>query len=382
MVEVSIVMPCLNEAETLEICVLKSKNFFRTNHLEGEVIVADNGSTDGSQQIAISCGAIVINIPTKGYGSALAGGIIAANGKYIIIGDSDNSYDFSDLMPFIDKIRLGSDLVMGNRFKGVIKKGAMPPLHYWLGNPVLSFIGRLFFKSSIGDFHCGLRCFTKTAFIKMDLQTSGMEFATEMIVKAQLFGMKISEVPIILHPDGRSRPPHLRTWRDGWRHLRFMLLYSPTWLFLYPGIILVLVGTLIGSILIFAPIQIGKVELDINTLIYMGVFVLTGAQAVFFYLLSKTFAINEKLLPMDKKFAKISKLLGLETFVVVGIMLIFIGILGSIYAVGFWRNVAFGTLNPHQALRIIVPSIVSILLGVQMFLTGFFLGILGLKKII
>jgi glycosyltransferase involved in cell wall biosynthesis len=370
----------LNEAETLERCIVKAKTFITKNSLEGEVIIGDNGSTDGSQEIAIRNGAIVVNVPSKGYGSALIGGITAANGKYIIMGDSDDSYDFSDLMPFIDEIRKDNDVVMGNRFKGGIQKDAMPPLHYWLGNPVLSFIGRLFFNSKIGDFHCGIRCFTKEAFLKMDLQTTGMEFATEMIVKAELLGMKISEVPVKLYPDGRSRPPHLRTWRDGWRHLRFMLLYSPAWLFLYPGLILALFGLSVGSILIFTPIKIGTIELDINTLIYMGVFILTGAQSVFFYLLSKIYAIREKLLPGDIHHERFLQVFGLEAWLLAGLSFIVLGVIGSIYAIGYWSDFKFGNLDPRHALRIIIPSIISILLGVQIFLSGFFLGILGLKK--
>ena len=378
--EISVVMPCLNEAETLERCIIKAKKFIQVHNLAGEVIIGDNGSTDGSQQIAIRNGAKVINVPTKGYGSALIGGIMAAEGKYIVMGDSDDSYDFSNLMPYLTEIRNGNDMVMGNRFRGGIAKGAMPFLHKWLGNPVLSFIGRLFFNSKIGDFHCGLRCFTKAAFLKMDLQTTGMEFATEMIVKAELLGMKIAEVPTTLAKDGRSRPPHLRTWRDGWRHLRFMMLYSPIWLFLYPGLALVIIGLVVGGILIITPIKIGGVELDINTLIYMGVFVLTGAQAVFFYLLSKTYAIREKLLPTDTNHEKFLQFFSLESWLLVGIALLLTGIAGSIYAVGYWRDYQYGNLDPRQALRIIIPSILSILLGVQVFLSGFFMGILGLKR--
>jgi glycosyltransferase involved in cell wall biosynthesis len=373
-------MPCLNEAETLGICIQKATNFLIQNNINGEIVIGDNGSSDGSQAIAEAMGARVINVTEKGYGNALIGAIHAAEGKYILMGDSDDSYDFNNLMPFLAEIRTGKDLVMGNRFKGGIEKGAMPFLHYYLGNPVLSFIGRLFFKSKIGDFHCGIRCFTKEAFYKMDLQTTGMEFATEMIVKAELLSLKISEVPTKLYPDGRSRPPHLRTWRDGWRHLRFMLLYSPAWLFLYPGILLAFIGLSVGTLLFFKPISVQGIELDINTLFYMGVFLLTGTQSIFFYLVSRSFAIKEKLLPFNSSYEKLINSLSLEIWIIVGISLITLGLWGSFYAVNYWREYKFGTLNPQEALRITIPSIIAILLGVQVFMTGFLLGLMGLKR--
>jgi glycosyltransferase involved in cell wall biosynthesis len=241
-VEISIVMPCLNEAETLAICITKAQWYIQQHHLAAEIIIADNGSTDGSQAIAAGLGVRVIEVRDRGYGSALRAGIAAAQGQYIIMGDADNSYDFSQLSPFIQQLRAGYDLVMGNRFKGGIQPGAMPPLHRYLGNPVLTWIGRLFFASPCQDFHCGLRGFRKDAIESLGLRTTGMEFASEMVVKATLYHLKIAEVPTVLSPDGRSRPPHLRSWRDGWRHLRFLLLYSPRWLFLYPGLLLMLVG--------------------------------------------------------------------------------------------------------------------------------------------
>jgi glycosyltransferase involved in cell wall biosynthesis len=244
--ELSVVMPCLNEAETLAACIKKIQASLSQNHIKGEIIVADNGSTDGSQEIATKMGVRVIHVDEKGYGNALMGGIAAARGKFIIMGDADDSYDFTALMPFLDKLREGYDLVMGNRFKGGVQPGAMPFLHQYLGNPVLTFIGRLFFRSPCGDFHCGLRGFTREAILKMDLRTVGMEFASEMVVKATLHKMRIAEVPTTLSPDGRSRPPHLRSWRDGWRHLCFLLLYSPRWLFLYPGALLMLIGFATG----------------------------------------------------------------------------------------------------------------------------------------
>src|SRR5882762_10355162 len=266
--ELSIVIPCLNEAETLATCIKKAQQSLREHNVEAEIIVADNGSTDGSQEIARALGASVVDISAKGYGNALMGGIATAHGKYIIMGDADDSYDFSALGPFIEQLRAGFDLVMGNRFIGGIKPGAMPPLHRYLGNPLLTFIGRLFFRSPIRDFHCGLRGFSKEAFLKLDLQTTGMEFASEMVVKATLQHLRLTEVATTLSPDGRSRPPHLRSWRDGWRHLRFLLLYSPRWLFLYPGLAALVVG-LLGTLWLLPEARtVGGITLDVHTLLY------------------------------------------------------------------------------------------------------------------
>src|ERR1700677_3068341 len=259
-------MPCLNEAETLATCVRKAIGFLTESGIDGEVLIADNGSTDGSQQLAEAGGARVVNITEKGYGNALMGGIVAARGKYVIMGDSDDSYDFTNLMPFVDELRKGADLVMGNRFKGGIAPGAMPPLHRYLGNPVLSFVGRVFFRSKIGDFHCGLRGFSRDAIMALNLQATGMEFASEMVVKATLARQHITEVPTTLAKDGRSRPPHLHTWRDGWRHLRFLLLFSPRWLFFVPGLALLIAGLVIGAIVAPHPFSIGGVTFDVDTL--------------------------------------------------------------------------------------------------------------------
>ena len=293
--ELSVVMPCLNEAETLAICIQKAQRFFKENGVEGEVVIADNGSDDGSQQIAVDNGARVIPVAEKGYGNALKGGIAAAEGTYVIMGDADDSYDFLNLTPYLEKLREGYDLVMGNRFKGGIKKGAMPFLHRYLGNPVLSFIGRLFFKSKIGDFHCGLRGFSKEAFYEMELKTSGMEFASEMIVKASLADMKIAEVPTVLSPDGRTRPPHLNTWRDGWRHLRFLLLYSPKWLFLIPSVLLMLFGAGVSLRLLFGSIQIGATRFDVHTLLFSSALFLIGFQLLLFYGLTKIYTVENGL---------------------------------------------------------------------------------------
>lgn len=379
-VELTVVMPCLNEAETLAVCIRKAMGFFEKHGVQGEVVIADNGSTDGSQKIAVEEGARVVDVEAKGYGSALRGGIESAKGTYVIMADSDDSYDFSDLMPFLESLRAGSDLVMGNRFRGGIKKGAMPPLHRYLGNPVLTAIGRVFFRSKAGDFHCGLRGFSKEAFYRMELRTTGMEFASEMVVKATLKGMKIEEVPTTLSPDGRSRPPHLRSWRDGWRHLRFMLLYSPRWLFLYPGLVLALMGTGLGVALLQGPLQVGGVTLDVHSLVYASAMVLIGFQSVLFAMFTKVFAVTEGLLPEDKKFLRIFDYISLETGLVVGLLLIMAGLGGTIAAVTQWSSVSFGDLQPTQVLRLVIPSATSLALGCQIMLASFFLSVLGMKR--
>lgn len=377
--EFSIVMPCLNESETLAICIEKANEFFKTNTINGEVIIADNGSSDGSQEIALNHGAKVISIANKGYGNALKGGIENASGKYIIIGDADNSYDFSNLTPFIEKLRDGADLVIGNRFKGGIKKGAMPFLHKYLGNPVLSFLGRLFFKSSIGDFHCGLRGFSKKAYLKMNLATSGMEFASEMIVKSNLLNLKIVEVPTILYKDGRSRKPHLNTWSDGWRHLRFLLLYSPKWLFLIPGIIMMVLGFVFSLLLIISPIQILTVTFDVHTLLYATSLLLIGFQFVVFYGFTKVFAVTQNLLPKSSRYNLLFKYINLEKGLILGFITTLIGIILSIYGLSLWSKNNYGVLEVQTTLRIIIPAVTTIIIGVQIILFSFFFSILGLK---
>jgi glycosyltransferase involved in cell wall biosynthesis len=380
-IELSIVMPCLNEAETLGICIEKARRSLEKHNIAGEVIIADNGSTDGSQEIASRMGARVVHVAAKGYGSALMGGILAARGKYIIMGDADDSYDFENLEGFVQKLRDGHDLVMGNRFKGGIKPGAMPALHRYFGNPVLTGIARLlFWKPPCGDFHCGLRGFSKAAAIKMDLQTAGMEFASEMIVKSVLFQMRITEVPTVLSPDGRSRPPHLRSWRDGWRHLRFLLLYSPRWLFLYPGGLLMLIGLVTGVWLFLSPRVIGGVTLDVHTLLYAGLAIVIGFQSVIFALFTKIFAVNERLLPEDPRLNKLFHYVTLEVGLVVGSMLLLIGFAGSVYTLGTWRQRSFGPLEPSESLRMVIPAVISIVLGFQIVLSSFFLSVLGLRR--
>jgi glycosyltransferase involved in cell wall biosynthesis len=378
--ELSILMPCLNEAETLEICIEKAQKSLRELDIAGEVIIADNGSTDGSQDIATRMGARVVPVAAKGYGSALMGGIIAARGVYIIMGDADDSYDFSNLGQFVEKLRGGCDLVMGNRFQGGIKPGAMPPLHKYLGNPVLTWVGQLFFSSPAGDFHCGLRGFRRDSILKLDLQTTGMEFASEMVVKASLYKLRITEVPTVLSPDGRSRPPHLRTWRDGWRHLRFLLLYSPRWLFLYPGTALMIGGLIVSIWLLPGTQKIGGIRFDVHTLLYGAIAIIVGFQAVTFAFFTKVFAISEKLLPEDPKLNKIFRYVTLETGLMVGVTLILIGIVGSFLSLTIWKETAFGSLDPSKTLRLVIPSLTCLTVGLQMVLSSFFLSVLGLKR--
>ncbi len=379
-VELSIVMPCLNEAETLKICIDKAMKYLKENNIKGEVVIGDNGSTDGSQAIAIQAGARVIDVPRKGYGSALMAAIEASYGKYVIMGDSDDSYDFSRLGLFVEKLREGHDLVMGNRFKGGVAKGAMPFLHRYLGNPVLSFIGRLFFGSKARDFHCGLRGFRQDIVSHLNLQTTGMEFASEMVVKATIFKLNITEVPTTLSPDGRSRPPHLRTWRDGWRHLRFLLLYSPKWLFLIPGIFLMLVGGIMGLCIMQGPVHLFNIYFDTNTLLYAAALVITGFQAINFAIFTRTYAIQMGFLPQNQTLNNMYKYVNLESSLIVGLLVTAIGIGGSIYSVMLWNKVNFGYLDYSSILRVVIPSVVCIIIGLQIILSSFFLSVLGVNK--
>jgi len=379
-VELSILMPCLNEAETLERCIRKAQQFLDRQKIDGEIVVADNGSRDGSRQIAADAGARVVGVATLGYGSALISGIQAARGRYVIMGDADDSYDFTDLSAFMEKLRQGYDLVMGNRFRGRIEPGAMPSLHRYLGNPVLTAIGRRFFRSDVGDFHCGLRGFNREAILKLDLRTTGMEFASEMVVKAALHGLTIAEVPITLSPDGRSRPPHLRSWRDGWRHLRFLMLYSPRWLFLYPGMTLAAVGSAVMIWLILGPHVIGRVTLDVHTLVYAALATSLGYQSVIFALFTKVFAISEKLLPPDPRLDSLFKYVTLESGLIAGFAMVVAGFLISLWALSFWRTQSFGPLVPSQTLRLVIPAALLIQLGIQTILSSFFLSVLGLRR--
>jgi len=379
-VELTVVMPCLNEAETVATCVRKATAFIADSGISGEVVVADNGSTDGSQQLAEDAGARVVDIADKGYGNALMGGILAARGEYVIMGDADDSYDFTNLMPFVEELRKGSDLVMGNRFQGGIEPGAMPPLHKYLGNPVLSFVGRLFFRSKIGDFHCGLRGFRRDSAIALGLQATGMEFASEMVVKATLAKQKITEVPTTLKKDGRSRPPHLRSWRDGWRHLRFLLLFSPRWLFFVPGIVIGAAGLVIGALVAAGPVTIGSVKFDVDTLVAASAMVIIGFQAVLFWLFTQVYAGSEGFLPEEPKVQRLLEKLSLERGLIAGAAIGVAGLVGIIFSLTYWHANKFGQLNYEHALRLMVPSVTALVLSCQLIFGTFFLSILGIKQ--
>jgi glycosyltransferase involved in cell wall biosynthesis len=380
-IELSVVMPCLNEAETIEICIKKAFSWMEKNSVIGEVVIGDNGSTDGSQAMAENLGARVVAVPRKGYGSALMGAIEAAKGRYVIMGDSDDSYDFSALGPFIEELRKGKDLVMGNRFQGGIAEGAMPFLHRYLGNPVLSFIGRLFFKCPVGDFHCGLRGFRQDIVSILDLKTTGMEFASEMVVKATIFKLNISEVPTTLNKDGRTRPPHLRTWRDGWRHLRFLLIYSPRWLFLYPGVFLMFLGVFMSALIVQGPVDMfNQVYFDTNTLLYAGAFIIVGYQAVSFGIFTRAYAVQVGFLPEKDSLTKATQLVSMELGLVIGLLVLFAGMGGTFYSLYVWEESNFGQLDYSKILRIVIPSVVAIILGLQTILSSFFLSVLSVNK--
>jgi glycosyltransferase involved in cell wall biosynthesis len=379
-IEVSIVMPCLNEAETLATCIQKAQQAIERGGLAAEIIVADNGSTDGSQVIANELGARVVPVARKGYGSALIGGINAAGGRFVIMGDADDSYDFTAIAPLIDKLRDGCDLVVGNRFMGGIEPGAMPWSHRWVGNPVLTMISRIFFHTPVGDAHCGLRGFRKDAYDKLRLRATGMEFASEMVIKASLKRMKIAEVPVTLSPDGRSRPPHLRTWRDGWRHLRFMLLFSPRWLFLYPGLALFVASLIVGILLETGPKYIGSIRFDIHTLLLAGFGCLIGYQLVVFALFTKVFAMQQGFHPPNPTYSTIFHYLRLETGLLLGALMFVAGVVGAFIAVLSWQSAGFGALDPQTTMREIIPAAVLLTLGVQTIFASFFLSILGIDN--
>jgi len=379
-VEVSIVMPCLNEVETLAACIAKAHEAIETGGYSAEIIVADNGSSDGSQLIARELGARVVEVQRKGYGSALIGGIDAAQGRYVVMGDADASYDFAAIGPLIAKLREGYDLVVGNRFLGGIEPGAMPWSHRWFGNPVLTRISRIFFHAPVGDTHCGLRAFTKDAYARMRLRATGMEFASEMVIKAALRGMRITEVPVVLHPDGRSRPPHLRTWRDGWRHLRFMLLFSPRWLFLYPGLALLAGGLLLSALLVAGPLYIGGVRLDIHTLLVAGFLALLGYQLVLFAVFTKMFAIREGFHPPHPMLQTLLRHITLEVGLLAGALMALGGLVALVVAVISWQSVGFGNLNPSTTMREVIPAVVLLALGTQTIFASFFISILAIER--
>jgi glycosyltransferase involved in cell wall biosynthesis len=377
-VELSILMPCLDEAETVGACVRAARSWLERSGVEGEVIVADNGSTDGSQALAESEGARVVQIPRRGYGAALLGGIEAARGRYVVMGDSDESYDFAALDPFLAELRDGADLVMGNRFRGGIAAGAMPWLHRYVGNPVLSGVGRLFFHIPVGDFHCGLRGFRRDRVLDLGLRTPGMEFASEMVVKAALADLDIREVPTTLSPDGRSRPPHLRTWSDGWRHLRFLLLFSPRWLFLVPGLIAFIGGLLLTAVLLAGPIEIGPFGLDVSALVYAAGATIGGFQAISFALFTKILAISRGFLPPDDRINRLGGTFRLERGLLVGAIVLAIGLGTAIVSFLRWGDAGWSGLDPGEQLRLVVPAMLGIVLGSSIVLTSFYLSILGM----
>jgi glycosyltransferase involved in cell wall biosynthesis len=378
--DLTILMPCLNEAETLTICIRQAARAIRDANLAGEVLVADNGSTDGSQAIALVEGARVVNVPTRGYGAALIAGIEAARGKYVMMADADASYHFEHLPRFLPKLDEGYDLVMGNRFAGTIEPGAMPPLHRYLGNPVLSAAGRIFFRIPVGDFHCGLRAFRRDRILALNLRTTGMEFASEMVVKASLAGLRITQVPTTLSPDGRSRPPHLRSWRDGWRHLRFLLLYSPRWLFFYPGLATLAVGLFLSAALLPGPLTIGRFTFDVDTLTYALGLVLIGAHITVFAVSARVFGTQEGFLPRNAAYDRVFKYITLETGLLLGCLLLLVGagILG--YAFHLWHATGFGDLSATRMLRLTLPSAACFMLGVEVIFASFFLSLLGLNR--
>jgi hypothetical protein len=376
--ELSIVIPCLNEGETIAACVTKAIEFLKQQAVAGEVIVADNGSVDGSREMARDCGARVIEVSSRGYGAALQAGILAARGRYVIMGDADDSYDFRDLLPFVASLRTGHELVMGNRFKGKIMPGAMPLLHRYVGNPLLSFIGRLFFRNSVGDFYCGLRGFQREAIVRLDLRMTGMEFAIEMVVRAVLAGLGIAEVPTTLSKSGRSRPPHLRTWRDGWRTLRFLLLYSPRWLFFYPGLTLIAVGFVTSVLLLPGPLTIGRLTLDVHTMLVASACCVVGVQSVCFAIIARDYASARKLLPPLVGYQPLSGQLTLERMLLLGGVVFAAGLTGVIGAFLQWSEVGFGDLDYSKVLRLVIISVTGLSTGAQLILSGFLAGVIAI----
>jgi hypothetical protein len=379
-IELTILMPCLNEAETLAICIDKAMGFLQRSGVKGEVLIADNGSSDGSQAIAEAHGARVEPVPERGYGAALIGGIAAARGKYVIMGDADDSYDFANLDSMVERLRAGADLVMGNRFKGGIKKGAMPFLHKYLGNPVLSFIGKLFYNIPVGDFHCGLRGFSRQAMLDLRLQSTGMEFASEMVVKSALRKLKMDEVPTVLSPDGRSRPPHLKTWRDGWRHLKFLLLHSPKWLFVYPGLAMVVLGLIGCALLGQGAIQVGHIELSVHTLVVSCFAILIGAQLMMFGGLARRYAVIEGFLPPPSNLKAIVAGMTLEVVLRFALVIFLLGAGGAGLAVWSWAKTGFGQLHYEGVMRLLVPSLTAITASVQLAASAFLASLLTLRR--
>lgn len=375
--ELSVILPCLNEEITVGLCISKVLTFFKENNINGEIIIADNGSTDHSVEISTQQGAKVVHIEAKGYGNALRGGFESAKGKYIIMADSDNSYDLLNLMPFVEKLREGYELVMGNRFRGGIIKGAMPWHHRYIGNPILSFIGKLFFKTPVNDFHCGLRGFSKEAINMMDLQTTGMELASEIVIKASILGIKTCEVPTTLSPDGRNRPPHLNSFRDGWRHLRFLLLYSPAWLFLYPGLALFIVGGLLSLALFFGPVNIGFRYIDFHTFIVTGVFMFLGINMISFAIISRVYAFENGLLPIRPRLFRLFRYINLEKGLLIGFSITILG--GILITIAVLQSNSFEQIGFGNSVRLVFGGGITLVTGGQIVLTSFILSMLGIK---
>lgn len=377
--EITVVMPCLNEAETLEICILEAQQALAESGLIGEIVIADNGSTDGSQQIALDLGARVVDVQEKGYGNALRGGIEAAHGKYIVMADSDASYHFGHTPRFVAKLREGFDLVMGNRFQGGIEPGAMPWKHRYIGNPVLSGIGRLFFACPAGDFHCGLRGFSREAYDRLELNTTGMEFASEMVIKATLQGQKIAEIPTVLRPDGRSRPPHLRSWRDGWRHLRFMLLYCPRWLFVFTGILLFLCGmAVMSAIALSGRVSVGSVSLNVNSSLAAAMTALVGFQVLLTGVFARRFATAIGIHPQNALITRAEGIASLELGIVLGFLALLAG--SGLFASAFfvWRDAGFGQMSSDLTVSRVIPSLTLIMIGLQSIFGSFLMSMIGM----
>lgn len=377
--ELTILMPCLNEAETVATCVGKARGFLERTGIRGEVLVADNGSTDGSPDLAREAGARVVRVAHKGYGSALIGGIDAACGRFVIMADADDSYDFSKLDGFVDALRAGNTMVIGHRFRGGIRPGAMPLLHRYLGNPLLSFFGRLFFSSGIGDFHCGLRGVDRAAALRLGLRAPGMEFASEMIVKATLARWRIAEVPTVLSPDGRTRPPHLRSWQDGWRHLRFLLMMSPRWLMLYPGACLIGVGVAAEAVILHGPVVIGGVGFDIHTLLYAAGAIILGVQLLLFSLLARTVGVLKNLLPMSQPLARFLRIFTVERGILLGVALGVAGLGLAVYSVESWAHARLAALDPATMMRVAIPSVTLMLAGAEIIFASFLLGFIDVR---
>lgn len=379
MKELTILMPCLNEAETIAVCIKRARKLLEENSIDGEILISDNGSTDGSQAIARQLGARVVDCPIRGYGAALQHGIENAQGRFILMGDSDDSYHFDEAMPMIEQLRKGYDVCMGTRLKGKIMPGAMPWQNRYIGNPVLTAIGRIFFKISVSDFHCGMRAFRKDKILELNLVTTGMEWASEMIIKSKLAGLKMTEVPITLYKDGRSRPPHLRRWRDGWRHLRFMLLHSPMWLFIIPGLIMLTIGLAGSALLSHGAVQIGDIAFDVHSLLVMAILVILGVQTIFAGVFARLYAYKVGILPQSKRLQKVVKHLSLEKLLIASLILGVIGLFGFFYTIYDWYKADFGPLDYQKTMRILTPSLTLIAVAVQGIFNGFMLSLLFLK---